>query len=313
MFPHASLEKFPKDEVALLFRLLKFLLQFILVIAILTGSVYAYAKYIEPFSLKENSISVSSPLIGKEADGLTVAVFSDTHFGEFYTVEDFEEVLKSIETARPDMVLFLGDLIDHYDRYILSEDTREISRALAKINAPLGKYAVFGNHDYEGGAEYAYENIMTAGGFTVLKNQSIQVGDSALQLVAIDELLVGYGDPAASAQADSHSFTILMCHEPDIIDEIMGEPFQLMLAGHTHGGQISTPFSSVNQAFLPAKGKKYVKGSYTFQSLEDDGSSRRTDLYVTTGIGMTQLPLRFACRPEVLIVTLHNGETNVSQ
>ena len=293
-----------------LFRPIRALFRLIFFIAVICGGVYAYAKYIEPFALTDTSVSVSSPLIPEHADGLTLLAFSDTHFGEFYTVDDFEQVIESINEQSPDIVLFLGDLIDHYDDYIQTGNISDISRALLRIDAPMGKYAIYGNHDYEGGAEYTYGDIMTAGGFTVLKNRSTSIADGALQLITIDELLVGYGNPDNASLADPNRFTLLLCHEPDVVDRLHGEFVDLMISGHTHGGQIHTPIRAINQIFLPVEGKKYVRGLYTLDA-SDSASSHRTDLFVTTGIGMTKLPLRFASRPEIVQFTLHTGPTDV--
>jgi uncharacterized protein len=265
-------------------------------IVLLTGGVFVYAKYIEPFALKVEPVTVRSPYVGENADGLRIAVFADTHFGENYTTADFERVLRAIAEQKPDMVFFLGDLIDNYKEYTKTQSPEKISSLLSGIKAPYGKYAVFGNHDYGGGAEQDYGDIMKASGFSVLVNDSVVLDDLGIQLIGIDDMVIGYGDPKTAAAARKDLFNIVLAHEPDIADRILSYDFDLMLSGHTHGRQINVGI--FDDYVLPPYGKKYIRGSYELPT------ARKAELYVNAGIGMTKLPFRFGSAPELTIVTL---------
>lgn len=277
-------------------RLLKTLLRLILLISVVFGLLLAYSRYIEPFRLHVEEVVVSSSNLSEEADGLRVIAFSDIHFGDYYTGTDFQKVLSIIEEEKPDVVVFLGDLIDHFDQYTASYGTEAISSLLAQIDAPGGKFAVFGNHDYGGGAELQYEEILSKGGFQVLKNQRIYLDSYNLAMIGIDDLLIGYGDPTIVAQARAEEFNLILAHEPDVADQILDFPADLILAGHTHGRQVNLKY--FDRFILPPYGKNYIRGLYSFDNERD------TRLYVTAGIGMTKLPLRFMSPPEVTILTL---------
>lgn len=283
-----------------MFRFFKFTFKLILLLVVACGLILAYARYIEPFWVRTKEIEVPSIYVSETANGLRIAAFADTHFGNHYSVKDFEKVIASLEKTQPDVVVFLGDLIDYFNEYIKTENIDEISAALARIQAPYGKYAVFGNHDYGGGAQKNYEGIMTAGGFTVLVNQDVILDDQGIQIIGVDDILIGYGDPSCAASARPDLFTILLCHEPDVADAILNYDIDLMIAGHTHGRQINIKY--LDDYILPAYGTKYVKGSYPFDN------DRQTALYVNSGIGMTKLPVRFLSPPEITVFTLKTGE-----
>ena len=149
-------------------KLLKWIFIFAIIIVLVGVLGVGYAHFIEPNRLtvretQDTSYSMEEPI--------TVAVFADTHFGFQYDTDMFQKVVDKVNENPPDILLFAGDLIDNLNQY--SGDTSEISRKLSMMKANLGKYAVFGNHDYGGGAEYKYENIMNQGGFKVLVNETV--------------------------------------------------------------------------------------------------------------------------------------------
>lgn len=277
-----------------MFRFIKGVLRLIVLIALLGALLFSYARYIEPHMLRTVDVSVQSVHVTPSNKDLTLVAFADTHFGEFYTAKDFSRVVAKINAMEPDLVFFLGDLVDHYNEY--EEDTAAISQQLAEINAAYGKYAVFGNHDYGGGAERYYPDIMSAGGFQVLMNEHADLDDLGLTVVGIDDVVIGYGDPTAASQCRTDSFNILLSHAPDIISDMMDYDIDLMLSGHTHGGQVRIP--SLSDAYLPPYGQIYQRGVYHFEN------SRKTTLYVNSGLGTTNLPLRFRCAPELTKLTL---------
>ncbi len=245
-----------------------------------------YARFIEPNRLTVTTLEDSSSSMKRP---ITVAIFADTHFGFQYDTEDFQKVVDKVNENPPDLLLFAGDLIDNLNEY--PGDTAEISQKLSQMKAKLGKYAVFGNHDYGGGAQYKYEDIMNAGGFQVLVNDVVTFEDYQFRLIGIDDLLIGFGNPSVANSVDASMYNFVFCHEPDIIDDILSSNTDLMVAGHTHGGQIRVPFYT--QKFLPSYGEKYVKGQYQI----DNGN--QTLLYVNSGLGTTKIPARFGAVPEL--------------
>lgn len=272
-------------------KLFKFIVSFILILILVTMLSIGYACFIEPNRLTVNTLEDTSYSMKKP---LTVAVFADTHFGFQYDLEDFEKVIKKVNENPPDLLLFAGDLIDNLNEYDGSPS--QISEALSRMNANVGKYAVFGNHDYGGGAEHEYEDIMEAGGFKVLVNETITFRDYNFRLIGIDDLLIGYGDPSVAERADSDMYNLVLCHEPDIVDKISEANVDYMLAGHSHGGQIRIPFYT--EKFLPFYGEKYVKGEYQTEN------KNKTILYVNAGLGTTKVPARLGAVPELTYLTI---------
>lgn len=278
------------DSYKLMKRSIRIAALFMTAVLILLG----YARYVEPFMLEVNDVTVESPRITGGAENLKIAVFGDTHFGDYYTTEDFDKVLTAIKGIEPDIVVFSGDLIDHFDSYY--EDAGDISGTLSKIEAPLGKFAIFGNHDYGGGAEYKYQAIMEAGGFNVLKNEYYGMNELGIGIIGIDDVIIGYGDPAVASWGRPDYFNIVLAHEPDLADEILDYNADLMISGHTHGRQVNLSF--FDDYILPAYGRKYISGLFEFDN------ERNTRLYVNSGIGMTKLPFRFLSPPELTVITL---------
>ncbi|MEA4989157.1 MAG: metallophosphoesterase [Anaerovorax sp.] len=279
-----------------MFRTIKSILRLFVLCIIIGAMIFTYARYLEPKMLQTKDIMVNSMRIQNQAEDLIVVAFADTHFSEYYTCKDFEKVVKHINQLQPDLVFFLGDLIDNYDTY--NVDTKEISEQLSSIQATMGKFAIFGNHDYGGGSEHYYETIMNEGGFQVLINEYYGMDDYGISIIGIDDVLIGYGNSEIASYGRPDYFNLVLCHEPDVIDEILDYNVDLMLSGHTHGRQVD--FKIFDDYILPPYGQKYPKGHYTFDN------ERGTQLYVNSGLGTTQLPLRFLSPPEITHVILQS-------
>ena len=250
---------------------------------------YIYARYVEPNLLVVTTENLESSEL--EAP-LKIVFFGDTHFGELYDVSQLDRIVKMINAQNPDIVIFTGDLIGATGHFTGNPD--RISQGLDQIKATYGKYAVFGNHEYALLKAYDYKEIMKAGGFEVLVNDWLDISKINVRLLGLDDYSNGSPDLDLGYKALDGAYNILMTHEPDVVDEMDIDGIQLALAGHTHGGQISIPL--LTERILPSGGKKYVKGLYAI------GSNGQTDLFVTRGIGMTDLPFRFMSVPEIVSI-----------
>lgn len=229
---------------------------------------------------KDTTLSIAE---GKKA-GLTIAQISDSHFSPFYAPKRFNKIISALNQEQPDIVLFTGDLIENY-RYWRTRDCDAISQQLARIKAPKGKFAILGNHDYRSDGHEAVSQLLEAGGFTLLNNQSLLVDQ--LSLTGIDD--GQEGRPDYTLRPETADFSILMVHEPDQVRNLPDlDYFDLILCGHSHGGQIRFPL-------FPYKNfgsKIYDQGVYELTS--------KTSLVVNTGLGTTGPPLRFRVIPEIL-------------
>jgi len=268
----------------------------LMVVGILIGF---YSAYVEPHLLRVKQYDMKFEQVA--GNPITVVQFSDTHVGDFFTTEDLKKVVDKINEQQADLVLFTGDLMDNAAEYDGSID--EIATILSKIKATNGKYAVFGNRDYGGGAERFYEDLMESAGFEVLVNSSrtLEVKGTTISLFGADDALIGYYNSNKTMQGISNDhLNLLLIHEPDLISDFLSYPIDLATAGHSHGGQVYIPF--YGPLLTTALAEDYVRGLYDF------GNNRKTLLYVNTGIGNTKVPFRLFNVPQISVFKLEKAE-----
>ena len=173
-------------------RLIKALLLLVLLAIAAGGGAFLWAYKIEP-----NRLIVREKTVEAAVDAPVKIVFwSDLHLGEWYTQEKLEQIVEKINAQQADLVIFGGDFFNHYaaDQELLSLE--EIAGELQKIEAPLGKYAVWGNHDYGGGSYAVYPEVMEAGGFVLLKNERIELPEQKMESVKVENVhLTDYFPP----------------------------------------------------------------------------------------------------------------------
>jgi len=269
----------------------KFLLLASITLTTIVVGGYLYARYVEPNLLMVNREKLEN---SKLEAPLKIVFFGDTHIGEFNDHDQLDRIIEKINAENADLVIFTGDLIGSTGKFSVDPDA--ISQSLARINATYGKVAVTGNHEYALFRKYNYENLMRAAGFTVLINDWLDISELNVRLLGLDDAFRGDPDLNLTDEVLVSSYNILLTHEPDIVDEMDIDAVELVLAGHTHGGQISLPY--LTEKILPTYGKKYVQGLFAI------GSQGQTDLFVTKGTGMTKLPFRFMNVPEIVAIEI---------
>jgi hypothetical protein len=251
-----------------------------------------YARDVEPWQLTIERVVIQSKRIPKEWDGLKIGLLSDLHIGKFIPVEFAAKAARMLQSLKPDLVALTGDFI-HHPGY--AEATRQ---ALSELRAPLGNYAVFGNHDHWNQVYKLSEALN--GNHTLLlnNNQKLSIHGVPLHIVGVDDVWEGrYNFDIALRNVPPDQPAILLAHEPDIADESASRyPFIAQLSGHTHGGQIRIPFH--NGDWGVPYGRKYISGAYEINNMK---------LYVTRGIGMARPTYRFRCPPEVTLLTLKSA------
>ncbi|MBT2695323.1 metallophosphoesterase [Bacillus sp. ISL-55] len=267
-----------------------------------TGS-YFYAREVEPRMLDITRHTIKNAALPSGFDGVRVIQFSDTHIGFQYTMEQLNQLITKINNQKPDLIVFTGDLLD--DPRHFTEKNKLIS-ILSSLDAPLGKFAVYGNHDHGGYGSDLYKQIMDQSGFTLLLNTSANIkllDGSSIWIAGIDDAMLGKPDLNASmAKIPANSYTILLSHAPDKAEEAAQHPIQMQMSGHSHGGQIQIPF--YGPLVTPPFAEKYVEGFYTI------GPNDGLTLYVNRGLGTTRLPFRFLSQPELAIFTLKSEKTS---
>lgn len=263
---------------------MKKILKFILLLAIIGVSVIFYMFKIEPLRLVTiySEISLSS----NPQNSVNIVIFSDTHYREGFF--ELDNVVEKINDQNPQLVIFVGDLIDDYKNDPV--DKTRIIEAFSKIDASIGKYAIMGNHDYGGYADKVYKEVMIESGFNLLINDSEFIDELNINILGMDDSL--FGEPFAdiAEHYKSGATNILISHEGDVFEDY-ADYYEFAISGHSHGGQINLPI--LRDLVLPIGAEKYIRGYYP-----------DSKVYTTSGIGTTQIHARFLVEPEIVAMTL---------
>ena len=254
-----------------------------------------YSRYIEPESLVVKEITVETDM---DIEQCKILFFTDTHFGMLYDENHVESIVEMLNGRGADIVIFGGDLFDNYVRDKELLDMDYLQRQLSRIEAKAGKYAVFGNHDYGGGAVRIYEEFMNECGFYVLDDETVFLEKFNIEITGFDDYLLGHTE-TDFYHLQSGKFNIMITHEPVISKFVESSGESFILSGHTHGGQISVPFFT--KRLLPNGSGQFIKGFY---GIQDIGAESFVQMYVSSGIGLTKYPFRFFNVPEIIEVNL---------
>lgn len=260
---------------------------------ILVG-LFLWARYISTSGLIVKEYPYYSNKLPKEFHGKKIVHFTDLHFSKSINEKELSKLIKTINDLKPDICVFTGDLIDKYYK-ISSKEKEMLISNLKKIKTNLGKYAVKGNHDYE---NIFFEEIMTKSEFTIFKNNhkliyyksQVPILIAGTPSMLKDDVLL---DDTFKDQNDY--FTIYLAHEPDILNDARGYNIDLMMSGHSHGGQVRLPFAGA--LFTPLGSKTYYEEYY---------HKDETSLYISSGIGTSLLRIRFLNKPSINLYRIYN-------
>ena len=270
-----------------------FLKIFIFIILIISA-IIAYGFLIEPklITVKEQKITLDN--WPDNFNGFKIVHISDIHYGRLFDEKSLQKLVNSINEQKPDIVVLTGDLIDK-DTHMTTNMANKISNLLKKINAKAGKYAINGNNDLNFDE---WVNIISNGGFKDLNNtydtiyingyQNIFIAGASTvkDKLSINDKLKTSIDYLNSFDKNGPIYKILLLHEPDTIDDLSNNPFNLILAGHSHAGQIRLPF--IGAIMLPDGAKKYYDSHYKLEN---------SDLYISNGLGVSNYNFRLFNTP----------------
>lgn len=245
------------------------------------------------YDLEVTRHEVTVPDLPVSFDGYRIAFLTDTHVASFMRRAFYREAVDQTLRFQPDLILLGGDFVT-WERHIpLMAEV-----LLTGLEARDGVYAVLGNHDYWAGADNVLA-AMTARGVRFLVNRSMVLrrGEDQLALVGIDELYRGTPDVDATfALVDPKAPCIGVSHHPDIVGLLEGRRLDLLVCGHTHGGQIRVPF--FGSIVVPSKHEaRYASGFHR---------AGQVLMYVSRGLGSIP-PLRILCKPEVATFILRTA------
>ena len=236
-----------------------------------------------------NERHLEIPRLPPAWDGLTILHISDLHFTGNPERAFFERVLQRASEARPDLVAFTGDLLDR------SELRAWLPTTLGTLHAPLGCYYVLGNHDWSlGGVDDSRQQLSRLGWRNATAGCTLEHLGDALTICGAETPWMGELPRLSTETLSKSEFRLFLSHSPDAIAWARSSAIDLMLAGHTHGGQIRVP--GLGPIYSPSLyGGRYASGLFWEQP---------TVLHVSRGVS-GETPLRLNCRPEVTRLVLH--------
>jgi predicted MPP superfamily phosphohydrolase len=255
------------------------------------SSMSAYARLIEPYQYLISETDIYIRNLPKAFEGFRITQLTDIHHSRILGIEEVRRVVKIAEQTKPDLFVLTGDYTTSYRRYI-----EPCAEALSMLSAPEGVWAVLGNHDHYTDPELT-TRALERQHITVLNNAhtSLQRGSDAIQLSGIDDWSWNATDwQRAFSGLKANTPTILLSHQPSVLDLEQTQTVALILSGHTHGGQLKLPVIGAPARFA-TQDLKYARGLFR---------SGETQLYVSAGTGVIGLPLRFGVRPEIAVLRL---------
>lgn len=278
------------------------------------GSLFlVWGVAIEPrFVLDVHRYESEVPNLPKEWDGEVIALFSDLQVGMWLgNTRMVEMTIQRVIDESPALVLIAGDFVYHPDSTHVDEAV-SLVRPLTEADIPV--VAVLGNHDYSMGADtdevkeeiaYYLQDELRAIGVEVLINESVAVDapsrDSSVHVVGLGSAWAQKSSPSAAfAGVSRDAARLTLMHNPVSYRDLLPHTSPLTLGAHTHGGQIRVPFTPSESWLKIARPREVVADGWAADSIGAVGNR----LYVNRGIGLSVLPIRFLCPPELTLFTL---------
>lgn len=252
-------------------------------------SIFCYVRFIEKEMIVVKQEFTTFSGSGSQLSEVNIALFSDPHIGVYTSSAFLQRVVDTVNAQKPDVVLIPGDFI-----YGMSlEDLETAFMPLQRISVPI--YAVAGNHDSEAPGSIPSEVVrekVGAWGVRFVDNSkaTITIQGKEITILGLSDLWEGKMDVETLKSTTSEENTILIIHNPDTLHNIPQLPVDLVVAGHTHGGQMRIPF--LFEKMIPSD-YGYDRGWYEFQGYK---------MYVTSGVGEVGLPMRLGVPPEVVMI-----------
>src|SRR5574344_1746304 len=259
----------------------------VLILIALFSVCFVCLRYVGTNGFKVKEYKIKYKELTDNYHGFKIVHISDIHYGSIINKKEIDDIVERINLISPDIVVFTGDLFSTED--IIDIDTSSLALSLKNINASIEKYAIMGNHDYD--YKKTWEQIMDDASFKNLNyiydyiykdNKPIFIAGISTNLYGTLSLEDKINPIYEEMEKTDSLYNILLIHEPDYVDKIDYDKFNLILAGHSHNGQVRLPiFGAI---YTPYGAKKYYEEHYKLNN---------TDLYISSGLGTSLLNIRF--------------------
>jgi len=275
---------------------------FLRISAAAAGGVALYSGEIARHEISTVTRNISLAKLPDAFRNYRIVQISDIHFDEYTEPSFVRRVVGEVNRLAPDLVLLTGDFISNTPRgqNFAAGAMLRCAEVLREVACPL-RYAVMGNHDSILGPPLIRAGLASAS-IPLLFNQNVAIerNGQRLWLAGVADALSNVPDLEQAIPASPDGPVVLLCHVPDYVDLVQkhrrGPLVDLMLAGHSHGGQVRLPV--IGPVSLPFGARKYFEGLYELGGMQ---------LYVNRGIGTVGVPFRLNCPPEITLFTLQNA------
>ncbi|HYY43242.1 MAG TPA: metallophosphoesterase [Pyrinomonadaceae bacterium] len=258
-----------------------------------TLSQIARTALAEPYQLVVEQQAIRLRRLPAALDRLRIVHLSDIHHSPFTGRTQIERAIETANSLAPDIIALTGDYVSHEREY-----AAPCAELLGRLRARCGVYAVLGNHDHWTDAALITD-LFRAEGIKVLVNEGMRFehNGAAFWLAGVDDTMVGLEDlPLALAGSSADELKLLLAHNPTILRRAARAGVDLVLSGHTHGGQIAW------------RSERSRSGRPRRRMLRGLGQRGDTQIYVTRGLGTVIVPWRYGCRPEVSLLELRSAQ-----
>ncbi len=274
---------------------------------LIVSGIILYARFIGTSGLYVKEYKVTNSSIPDSFYGTKIVQISDIHYGRTIKKQELQNMVDKVNQLKPDIIVLTGDLIDK-DTMLTDKMATVISDILKQLNATIGKYAITGNHDYKFDK---WATIISDSGFMNLNDRYDIIYNNSTKPIflgglstntyqkekTLEEKIKVMNDYFATRTEENQNsfpdYKILIMHEPDYVEEVNPENYDLILAGHSHDGQVKLP--GIGAVILPNGAKKYHKNYYNLNG---------TDFYISSGIGTSRYNFRLFNRPSINLYRL---------
>ncbi len=253
--------------------------------------VASYPFFIERYLFQINTYKIPVPNLPGPFNNFTIVQLTDLHYGFLMSMAVVKNLLAKANLLKRDIIVCTGDFIHGRNSH---KKTDQIWPELCKLTAPHGVYSVLGNHDHWGDFSGSMHWLEKSGQNLRHKAVPIYKGSEKIWIGGCGDYMEDQiGMDKAFGNVPPDDCKIVLAHNPDTADVQFRTRVDLMIAGHTHGGQVNIPF--VGTPILPVHNKKYSSGFIQTSS---------THLFISKGLGWAILPVRFNCLPEIAVLKL---------